>query len=347
MKKSKSYFLGLSLVILLTIAVMYWAVKDNTQQLLSVITDASLGYVGLSILLVLLTHFLTGCTTVNLLRIKHRNFRYIDGFKSRILEQFSRGVSPYQTGGQAMQAYALNKLGIPLEDAIFALSVQFVIYQFASITICILIILSFLGEFKSDSIVFYGVIGGTIINSLIFVMLLIVVTSKRIHHFICHNLIKLLYKVRLVKDLDKTKTSINQKIESVQTQMKFLGQQKKLFFTNLMIEIVNYLVLNSVIYFIAKAFHVPLGIGDLASFTALSIFINTFSAFNPIPGASIGSEAVFLHIMGTRITSQIITKSMMITWRFSTYFIFIIIGAIYFIIFQAQLKKGKKYGNIK
>ena len=77
---------------------------------------------------------------------------------------------------------------------------------------------------------------------------------------------------------------------------------------------------------------------DVITIIALTSFVMNVNAFIPIPGASGGTESVFMMMFGM-LLSSVQVSSVMVLWRFTTYHALLVVGAIVFI--RVQNSKTK------
>ena len=95
-------------------------------------------------------------------------------------------------------------------------------------------------------------------------------------------------------------------------------------------------VLNSW-FFIFKSFDVSL---DLTIYEVVvsSAFILIIGNFVPIPGGSGGIEYGFIQFFGNFIQGSVLSASLLV-WRFITYYLGMILGAISINLFKGDVKK--------
>ena len=87
-------------------------------------------------------------------------------------------------------------------------------------------------------------------------------------------------------------------------------------------------LLYSLPFAVGVALHIPLKMSQMLDVVALSSFVLMANSFIPIPGASGGTEMFFSLLFHGMM--GYLTGAVMILWRFSSYHIVIILGAIIF-----------------
>ena len=169
---------------------------------------------------------------------------------------------------------------------------------------------------------------GFIINILILLFLLFVSFNKRFNKSVVRFIIKVLYKFHIVKDKDKAIEKWDKNCEGFYESAQLMRKNKKIFFRGVLFQIIQLILLLSIPLFVANATgaHHTL---NIFSTIAISSFITLCSCYVPIPGASGGVEYGFAAFFGAFILKSDI-RTVLIIWRFITYFLPVIIGGIIF-----------------
>ena len=167
---------------------------------------------------------------------------------------------------------------------------------------------------------------GFIINTLVTVVLFMLAFTTKTNKFIVEKFVNLGYKLKIVKNKEKKLESINNYINDLHDGTKRLLENKLSFICMILANffglICLYLVPLTILY----------ATGDYNSFNGLesvvaSAYVMLIGSFVPIPGGTGGLEYGFINFYGNFIKGSVLT-AIMITWRFITYYIPMIIGAI-------------------
>ena len=126
-------------------------------------------------------------------------------------------------------------------------------------------------------------------------------------------------KLHLVKNKQKTLDHLEQQLESFAKEIVVLQTHKKMI----------------VLLALDKLLHIPVGWNQLLDVVALSSFVAMVNAFLPMPGSSGGTEATFI-LMFSTIFGTVNATSIMILWRFVTFYLTLINGGIIFVYARAQ-----------
>ena len=169
---------------------------------------------------------------------------------------------------------------------------------------------------------------GFIVNTLVAVAIILVSISKRFTKAFVKIIINILSKLKLVKNKEKTSNNWNNRLNEFHECAKYLRKKKLLFIVGVLFNILSLACLYIIPLFIAYS------MGDFTSLNientlTASAYVLLMGAFVPIPGASGGIEYGFLSFYSNFLTKSKVSVVLLI-WRFITYYMPMIIGAIVF-----------------
>ena len=99
------------LLLLITVVVMYFVLKDDFQNVLDALLKADLKYILLAFISFIISVCLKGY--VNYLTVNNKDKISIkEAIKHNVIVQFFNGITPFSTGGQPMEIYMLTEHGI-------------------------------------------------------------------------------------------------------------------------------------------------------------------------------------------------------------------------------------------
>ena len=313
------------LLLIITIIVLYIVLKDDFKDIVDILAKIDIKYILLAILFYTLFIIIKGFVNYKITNDKNK-LSLKEAIKHNIITQFFNGVTPFSTGGQPMEVYMLMEHDIPIAKATNQTIQSFIFYQIA-LVICgaIAVINNFLFPiFPKVRILQILVLLGFIINVLVVVFLVLISRSKRVTNKLSRLSIKVLKKLKRKVDEE----DIKQKFSDYHEGFKELRKRKKLFIGGVLLNIVSLLCLYIVPMFILYS------MGDFNSLTVnntitASAYVYIIGGFVPIPGASGGIEYGFSRFFGNLIiTSKL--SAVLLLWRFITYYLGVIIGAIVF-----------------
>lgn len=321
------------ILVLLTCGVVFFVIKDDFNAIQSVFLNANL----LSILAAIGIHAGSVFLAAFVLRIwLKENISLKQSFISLILASFARGVTPFASGGQAMQIYVLKKYGVKIEDSVFALSVDFLIYQLTLILVSLGLVFLYGHHFKQNAFLYGGIITGLIASFGILVVMSVLALWKRLQLFTIQYIIRGLAKIKVIKNESDAIKIFKDKVDHFSKQLRVLPQHKKSVLVSIVSHFMNLMLFHSVTYLLVFAFNISLENHHYLMFIAYSIFVSMFNAFIPIPGGTGGIEAVFTLIFGTLIIPESYLKSLLLGWRFVTFYFPILFGSIAFVMFNRK-----------
>jgi len=83
-------------------------------------------------------------------------------------------------------------------------------------------------------------------------------------------------------------------------------------------------------FIVGKLLGLPIYWSQFMEFMALASFISVANTFVPLPGASGATESVFVLVFST-VIGKSAAASTMIFWRFTTFYVIIMVGGFFFI----------------
>lgn len=313
------------LLLIITGIVLYIVLKDDFKDIVDALAKIDIKYILLAFLFYALFIVIKGYVNYKITNDKTK-LSLKEAIKHNIITQFFNGVTPFSTGGQPMEVYMLMEHDIPIAKATNQTIQSFIFYQIA-LVICgtIAVVNNFLFPiFPKVRILQLLVLLGFAINVLVVVFLILISRSKRVTNKLSDVSIKILKKLKRKVDEE----DIKKKFSDYHEGFKELRKRKKLFIGGVLLNIISLLCLYIVPMFLLYA------IGDFSSLTinntiTASAYVYIIGGFVPIPGASGGIEYGFTKFFGNFIVGHKLSVVLLL-WRFITYYMGIIIGAIVF-----------------
>ena len=331
-KLFQSYVFNIALIIFITLLVLYLTLKDSFNDVIGILSNANIYWVLFIIVISIFIQFIIGEGLFLLTKLSNPHYTRRDGFINALVASFFHGITPSASGGQFAQVYIFKKQGVGLSDSASVLWMDFIIYQSTMVALVLFLILIRFTYFKVNfSDLFYLVIVGFLVNSAVIIGLWALVKFPGVYRFITTKGIKLAYRLKFIKDQNQTLEKLNIQLNRFERETKRLEDHKLLIFKVVIVNLFRLLIYYSIPYFCAKALNLSVDIGLLIDIVALSSYVSMINAFIPIPGASGGTEATFMYLF-SHIFGGIATSSLMILWRFVTYYLIMLIGGIVFII---------------
>ena len=159
--------------------------------------------------------------------------------------------------------------------------------------------------------------------------------SKKFSKLIVKIILKVGIKFNFIKDIEKTTAMLNEKLEEYNDSGTMLKEDKALFITCVMLNVVALMLYYLIPYFVFLSLGYRIG---LMQVFVSSSFVLLIGNFVPIPGGSGGIEYSFLLFFEDFLQPAPL-KSALIIWRGVTYYLGILIGGISLGFFRGDEKK--------
>ena len=323
-KKIKLY---LVLVFALFVFVLYFSLKDNYIAIINTLAKVNILYLLIGIGLIFLSKYFIGVTLYYLSKKEKKDTSLKKMNQIAFIYPFFAGITPGSLGGESFEIFYLKETGIPYGKATNISIQKFILYEISLIIVNLIsVILSiFTNIIPNETLVSSSVTINFIVNIVILGFLFLLAYNKKFNHFIMNHGLSFLHKIRVIKDLKKTKKSLDNYLDNFDDSVDKLKQDKKLF-----IKLIGVNIL-SLIAFIIAAYPIALSLG-INSINIINIFVlvtyaKMMSLLIVTPGNSGAAEYCFIYLFNGILVEEDIMAYMLI-WRFVTYYIPLIAGGI-------------------
>lgn len=325
------------IILIVTILVMYFVLKDEFINIVELLLKIDLRYIIVAFFLFFLSIFLKSYISYKTVDDKSK-YSLMESFKHNLIVQFFNGITPFSTGGQPMEIYMLTEHGINANKGTMIILQNFIFYQVALVLFGIgAVTYNYVFHiFPDESLLKQLVLIGFIVNTLVAVGIFLVSISKKFTSFSINLLIKFFTKIKVVKNQEKTIENWKKRLDEFHECAKYLRKRKSLFILGVLFNLLSLACLYIIPLFIAYSMGNYTSLNILNTLTA-SAYVLLMGAFVPIPGASGGIEYGFVCFFGNFLSSSL-TSAVLLIWRFITYYFGMIVGMILFNIDE----RGKK-----
>lgn len=355
------YVLNISFVLIVTGLSIFFALKDDAEDIWNYLVQANVGYILLIVLL------MVGCVVVRsfiLFCFAHlftKKYHFHQAIAVDQIGVFYNAITPGSSGGQIMQAYTYKKQGVHISSAVSILAMYAIVFQ--SILI-IFGIVSFIVKYDfinslsyiPTSISINGIplnfpvwpltIIGFILNVGVIAIVFLMGYWNGFHNFVMGPVVTLLSKIKLVKDPDKTRENLRIQVENFKIEFRRLSTNIP-FLVLVVVSFTIYMVLRFCIpYYVGKA----LGNNSPSASFWDSIFLSNYhqmiTGLIPLPGSAGISEFVFYNLFMNEnnltegffcamtegvpdaSATRSLCRSALVVWRSLTFVIPILIGGV-------------------
>lgn len=326
--QSKSKNLNFILILLLTIGVLYFSLKDNFNEVVHHFLNLNWFWLIIGFILVIGYWYFSSLSMYLIAKKFEDKINFKPIFRLNVITHFFNGITPFASGGQPYQVYALKKEKINIVDSTNICVQNFVAYQLALVILGTLAIIlnNIFNLFPDVKVLKLFVLIGYLVNLSVAVGLFSISFTQKFNRFVLKLIINLGYKLKIVKDKEETIERFNSHVSRFHKSTKLLLKDKKnlikIVLYNLMGLICNYSVPLAVLY----------SMGDFTSFNLYiciiaSAYVMIIGAFIPLPGGTGGLEYSFMAFFGNFVSDGKLTV-LMLVWRFITYYFGMIAGAV-------------------
>lgn len=235
-------------------------------------------------------------------------------------------ITPGASGGQPMQLFYLGKEGVPLGLGTSALTVKFMCLQ-SMLAILSTVLWIVFRDYVAAQVGgnMWILVIGYIYNIVVVAFALLLGTSRKLVGFLLKAGLKIGTALHLIKDPEKARQSCLEMQTTYHESFSMLLRHPVDLLIQLLFCLVQLAAQMAIICFLFSAFgltgHGPLQISTMGILQYIS------AAYTPLPGASGAQEGVFaLYFSG--IFPGSLCVAALLLWRFFTYYMWLIIGAI-------------------
>lgn len=317
------------ILLIITIVVLFFLLKDNMGEIFSTLSKINLLYLLVAIALYF-AYIISKAYIIYKCVDEKDKLSFKEAIKHNIITQFFNGITPFSTGGQPMEVYMIAEHNIKVSKATSVTLENFIFYQTALVIYGVIAVVCnwTFNLFPKVDFLKHLVLLGFIINSLVAVGLYAIMLSKTVTKKISNTIIKLLGKLKIIKDTSKAKASWQERLEEFHYISKDLLKRKKTFIFGILINLFSLTCLYIIPLFIMYGLHDFTSLNPMSAI-ASSAYVLLIGSFVPIPGASGGIEYGFIKFFGN-FMPVVILNSLLITWRFITYYLGMILGGFLF-----------------
>lgn len=330
-KLFKNTFFNIALIFGLAGLVLYFTLRNDGEAVMATLKQVNvIGLIGL-IALMVFERWLLGWGLASECRLTHPKYTNLQGFVNSYTAGLFNNITPGASGGQLAQGYIFRKQGIPVSNSVGVLWLDFIVYQTTMcLFVLILILLRFGYFYSSYSQFFILVIFGFLVGAAIIVFLWVLAVSPKFYTWLSTTGIDLGAKFHIIKDREQALVALNNQLIQFSHEIVVLKMHKQLIFILGIEDFLRLLIYYSVPFLSAIVLGIPVTPSMYLDMLALSSFVAMINAFLPMPGSSGGTEATFVLMFGT-IFTKTQAASIMLLWRFVTFYQVLIIGCIVFL----------------
>ena len=276
--------------------------------------------------LIMVLYIILECTIINILikTIQKTKVRFL-AVKIAMMGFYYNLVTPFASGSQPMQIYALNKYDINLSKSIAIVTNKTVLFQTVVTIYSAVIIFLNIEVLKNElpsMLVLMSI--GMVMNIVSLLGGMLIVLTPNTMKIIVKVIVNILYRLNIFKSLNKKIHTINKFIDEYSYSIKLFIKNKKALCLSIILTIIQLTVFFSISYCVYKAFN----LNGLSLFEVLSLQVFLYMSVSPIPtpGNVGANEVAFLTIFSNVFPGSIIGYSVFLYSIYVYYFLVVVCG---------------------
>ena len=276
--------------------------------------------------LLMVLYIILECTIINILikTIQKTKVRFL-AVKIAMMGFYYNLVTPFASGSQPMQIYALNKYDINLSKSIAIVTNKTVLFQTVVTIYSAVIIFLNIEVLKNElpsMLVLMSI--GMVMNIVSLLGGMLIVLTPNTMKIIVKVIVNILYRLNIFKSLNKKIHTINKFIDEYSYSINLFIKNKKALCLSIILTIIQLTVFFSISYCVYKAFN----LNGLSLFEVLSLQVFLYMSVSPIPtpGNVGANEVAFLTIFANVFPGNIIGYSVFLYSIYVYYFLVVVCG---------------------
>lgn len=325
----KNQKLNILILGLMSIAVLYFVLKDDFNNIIDSITKINVAWLLLACFLFGLYLFFQTLSMANLARNVETKLSLKTLFYSVIVCNFFSAITPSATGGQPFQIYFLKKKGLKLSTSTNLVLEQFTLYQIALVLLGLIAILInyFHPLYQANNLLKQLVTLGFLINTGVILVLLYISFGKKSKKSVIFGIIHFLHKIKIIKHKEEKIKKMDEMIDNFHESATALNKDHEALVKGVIYNLISLLSLYIIPIVLVYSISAPNSLNPINTIVS-SAYVMMIGSFVPIPGGSGGLEFAFADFFGHFIAPHAILMAVLLLWRFVTYYLGILIGVV-------------------
>ena len=283
-----------------------------------------------------------------MIRASTKKFRPILSYKTSALGRYYDNITPMSTGGQPFQIFYMNKRGVRGDIATGIPLVKYIMWQITYVIICTFVLIYNSIKYGSAANAIITTVAwiAIAINLTIFLTVVLLSISKKVGPKIVITILKLLSKMHIIKNYQKTFRKVMRFVLNYQKTFKTLLKNPIVLILEFILAAAEIIAYNLIPYVVYLAFVPEATLAPLFVFIQ-SIICSLSLAFVPTPGSSGGAEGIFMFVFAGVFTESGLFWPLLV-WRMATYYVYLLQGLLVlvydFLIGNRRAEKLKQAG---
>ncbi len=329
MKKQKlSNVISIIFILLVTAGLLiYMFCVDGVDNIEKIIRSVNYWWLIAGLVLIVLYWILEGLCFYLITKKIYIKQKFISSFRLAMIGRLFNNITPFSCGDQPAQLVTMKQEGKSLSDGASILLTRFIVYQIVFVVYTLIIMMLKYTYFKEiiNNFMYFAIVG-LALNMIVVIFLIALAINENIVFNIVKFAIKMLGKLRIIKDVEGNLTKFKGIIEDFHKQIILIKKEKFMIFKMALYTAIEITVLYSITYVVYRAF----GLNEVDFITILSAqtLLALVTGYMPTPGAGVAAEGGFFILFKTFFPANTITLSILF-WRMYTFYLPIVVGMIF------------------
>ena len=353
------YIIYLIVVLGLTALSFFLTLNGKFQEIEETITKANIFYLLIVFAIVIASIILRSIVIFSLNRTYNSDYYFHRAIAIDQIGTLYKLVTPAGLGSHIMEYHTYYKQGVKLSDALSVLAIYSIIYQIALIiynTVTLffkgglVVEIGYINFSFTDAVnvpvpLWLLVTAGYIINLTVIAFIFFISYWDGFFNFIRNPIGKLLAKIKVVKNLDKYQSNLDNEKLNYRANLKHLMKNWPIFIISIVCFAIYITISYSTPYFIGEALGNTSPNANFWDSVLLSNFHQMITCIIPIPGSAFSSELFFYRLFYSSnpevsfYSSEDIARASLLLWRSLMFIIPLIISSIFTIIYRPRKRK--------
>lgn len=333
-EKKKLWSLTFFLVNIFVIAIVL-AVQLNSEEGITSLnqlfkTDFNGRYILIAVLCLLVANIVSSLKLDIYHKKLQKRFRPVLCFKTQMISKYYTKLTPFGVGGQPFQVYYFSKYGVKPSNSLTMVSCSYVSNKLIYGILALIMMATFRhnqllmsqGDLVNIVIVLAFISFAFLAVFLTFVILMCL--NKKLGHKIIALIIKILTKIKVVKNPSALYLKIMRPTLIFQRKMQKFFKSKTMSLSYMFMSLLEYVIEFSILFFIYSAFN-GFDVSMYFDLLSISVIIELACHSIPLPGGSGIAELAFSTIFAALFDAGVFFWAL-ILWRLLTYYSYLATG---------------------
>ncbi|MCD2345619.1 lysylphosphatidylglycerol synthase transmembrane domain-containing protein [Clostridium guangxiense] len=310
------------------ILLSFFVFTNNTHSLLVTLRSVNKLWIIIALVCMLIFWLLEAIILHIITTILYNTHNlFYKSIKFAMIGQFFGSLTPFASGSQPAQLYAMTEYGIPAGTSGSILMIKFIIHQTVFTIYSLLVMVLKFSYFQSKIKYFiYFALVGFSFNTLIIIIAFLFSSNDKLTKKLLLIILTVLSKIRLVKNPQQKYEDIEKELMSFHKNSAIIGKNKLVCLNASILTFIQWTIFYSIPYCVYRSF----GFNSAGIFTMISaqIFLTIIMSCVPLPGGEGAAEGGFFIIFKLFFPQNLLLPAIFL-WRILSYYSCIAAGCLF------------------